>query len=104
VERLVAAGVNPTFERPEGGAGPLEGLTIVVTGRLQRMSRGEAEDAIRARGGKVGSSVTKATDFLVVGEDAGSKLAKAEKLGTRLLTEEEFLALLERGPAALSSA
>ncbi|WBL36536.1 NAD-dependent DNA ligase LigA [Tepidiforma flava] len=104
VERLVAAGVNPTFEKPAGGAGPLEGLTIVVTGRLERMSRGEAEDAIRARGGKVGSSVTTATDFLVVGADAGSKLAKAEKLGTRQLTEEEFLALLERGPAALSDA
>jgi DNA ligase (NAD+) len=104
VERLVAAGVNPRFERPAAGAGPLEGLTIVVTGRLERMSRAEAEDAIRARGGKVGSSVTKGTDFLVVGADAGSKLAKAEKLGTRLLTEEEFLALLERGPAALSQA
>ena len=104
VEQLMAAGVNPVFEREASGAGPLEGLTIVVTGRLQGMSRGEAEEAIRARGGKVGSSVTKATDFLVVGEEAGSKLAKAEKLGTRLLTEEEFLALLERGPAALSSA
>jgi DNA ligase (NAD+) len=68
------------------------------------MSRAEAEDAIRARGGKVGSSVTKGTDFLVVGADAGSKLAKAEKLGTRLLTEEEFLALLERGPGAISRA
>lgn len=103
VERLVAAGINPRMERAEMEAGPLAGLTIVVTGRLETMSRGEAEDAIRARGGKVGSSVTKATDFLVVGADAGSKLAKAEQLGTRLLTEEEFRVLLERGPAGISA-
>ncbi|WP_322796470.1 NAD-dependent DNA ligase LigA [Tepidiforma sp.] len=103
VEHLIARGVNPRFERPAAGAGPLEGLTIVVTGRLERMSRAEAEDAIRARGGKVGSSVTKGTDYLVVGEDAGSKLAKAQQLGMKLLTEEEFERLLEGGPAALSA-
>ncbi len=104
VERLIAAGINPRMEGAGAAEGPLAGLTIVVTGRLETMSRGEAEEAIRARGGKVGSSVTKATDFLVVGADAGSKLAKAEKLGTRKLTEEEFRALLEGGPAALSPA
>jgi DNA ligase (NAD+) len=101
VERLVARGIGRRFERPAGGDGPLAGLTFVVTGRLERMSRGEAEDAIREQGGKVGSSVTKGTDFLVVGAEAGSKLAKAEQIGTRLLTEEEFLTLLERGPAAV---
>jgi DNA ligase (NAD+) len=104
VKRLVNAGVNPVHERAaarEGGL--LEGLTIVVTGRLDQISRNEAEDRIRELGGKVGSSVTKATDFLVVGADAGSKLAKAEKLGTRQLDESQFLRLLEQGPAFLES-
>jgi DNA ligase (NAD+) len=84
--------------------GPLEGLTIVVTGRLETMSRGQAEDLIRDLGGKVGSSITKATDYLVVGAEAGTKLAKAEKLGTKQLTEEDFGKLVEGGVEALESA
>ena len=105
IERLVMAGVNPAMERTAAGAGGLlEGLTLVVTGRLDQISRNDAEDRIRAAGGKVGTSVTKGTDFLVVGADAGSKLAKAEKLGTRQLDEAGFLRLLEEGPAFLESA
>jgi DNA ligase (NAD+) len=73
-----------------------------VTGRLETMSRNEAEDRIRALGGKVGSGVTKGTDYLVVGAEAGSKLAKAEKLGVKTLDEEQFTALLARGPEALA--
>ncbi len=86
-----------------GPSHPLFGLTIVVTGRLESMSRGEAEERIAALGGKAGSSVTKQTDFLVVGAEAGSKLARAEKLGTPILDEEAFVRLLEGGPAALQT-
>ena len=75
----------------------MEGLTIVVTGRLETMARGEAEDLIRAGGGKVGNAVTKGTSFLVVGADAGSKLAKAQQLGTRVLDEEAFRRLVAGG-------
>lgn len=102
VAKLKAAGVSLEAEgRPETGPGSLAGLTIVVTGRLETMSRGEAEESIRALGGKVGSSVSKQTDFLVVGAEAGSKLARAEKLGTRMLDEAAFRALLEKGPGAV---
>jgi len=103
VERLVAHGINPKHERTAVAEGPLTGLTLLVTGRLETMSRGEAEDRIRQLGGKIGSSVTKATDFLVVGAEAGSKLQKAEKLGTRMLDEEAFQLLLDGGPAAIES-
>jgi len=103
VRRLVAHGINPAHERRQVAGGVLEGLTIVVTGRLEGMSRGQAEDLIRELGGKVGSAITKSTDFLVVGLDAGTKLAKAEKLGTRQLTEEEFGRLVEAGPGAFES-
>jgi DNA ligase (NAD+) len=98
VRRLVERGVNPAHARAAApGAGVLEGLTIVVTGRLEALSRGEAEDLIRAHGGKVGSSVSKGTSFLVVGADAGSKLAKAQQLGTRVLDEESFRRMVEGG-------
>ena len=104
VRRLVAHGINPVHEVRQSTGGPLEGLTIVVTGRLETMSRGQAEDLIRDLGGKVGSSITKATDYLVVGAEAGTKLAKAEKLGTKQLTEEDFGKLVEGGVEALESA
>jgi DNA ligase (NAD+) len=103
VEDLISHGINPVHEAPAGAGGVLDGLTIVVTGRLETMSRGTAEGRIRELGGKVGSAITKATDFLVVGEDAGTKLKKAEKVGTRLLTEEEFGRLLEAGPAGVEA-
>lgn len=103
VQRLVDHGVNPTYARAtSANGGPLEGLTIVVTGRLETMSRGEAEDLIRAGGGKVGSAVTKGTSFLVVGADAGSKLAKAQQLGTRVLDEDAFCRLVEGGKAGIN--
>mgnify|MGYP002684883617 FL=1 len=104
VRRLVAHGVNPAQERTMARGGLLEGLTIVITGRLDTMSRNDAEDRIRELGGKVGSSVTRGTSYLVVGADAGSKAEKAEKLGTRLVTEDEFLRLIEGGAGGLESA
>jgi DNA ligase (NAD+) len=82
----------------------LEGLTIVVTGRLEAISRGAAEDLIRELGGKVGSSVSKATTVLVVGEEAGSKLTKAQQLGVRTIDEATFLKLTETGPSILEAA
>jgi DNA ligase (NAD+) len=98
VERLRAAGVNLREESGGAREGPLSGLTIVITGRLDVLSRNEAERLCKRNGAAVGSSVSKKTDFLVVGEDAGSKLAKAEKLGVKTLDEEAFIAFLrERG-------
>lgn len=76
--------------------GVLSGKTIVVTGTFLTMSREEAHMLIRERGGKVGSSVSKTTQYLVVGADAGSKVAKAKELGVPLLSENEFLALLKK--------
>jgi len=93
IDQLRAAGVN--FEQMEtGGSNELEGLTFVLTGSLETMSREEGGDKIRARGGKVSSSVSKKTSYLVAGESAGSKLAKAEALGVTILNEEQFIALL----------
>jgi DNA ligase (NAD+) len=82
---------------PEPGEGPLAGMTVVVTGTLPTLSRQEAEDAIRAAGGHAAGSVSKATDYLVAGDKAGSKLAKAEQLGVQVVDEEAFRRLLVRG-------
>jgi DNA ligase (NAD+) len=98
VERLRSAGVNLAEERGAAREGPLSGLTFVVTGRLERLSRNEAESLIKRHGGAIGSSVSKKTDYLVVGAEPGSKLAKAQSLGVKALDEGGFAALLrERG-------
>ena len=99
LHRLIEAGV--TAEAPAPGAsaesveGPLSGRTLVVTGTLPGMSRSEAEEAIRAGGGHAASSVSAKTDYLIAGDKAGSKLAKAESLGVPVLDEDGFRALLE---------
>jgi len=92
IDQLRAAGVN--FEQESRGSDELEGLTLVLTGSLETMTREEGGDKIRARGGKVGSSVSKNISYLVAGSSAGSKLAKAEELGVTVLNEEQFIALL----------
>jgi DNA ligase (NAD+) len=93
VERLKAAGVRVEEDPSAAGEvtdGPLSGKSFVVTGRLVNSTRSQIEARIKALGGTVMDSVTKKTGYLVVGEDAGSKLAKAQKLGTRILDEETF--------------
>ena len=93
IESLRQAGVS--FESTEAPVGDkLAGKTFVVTGTLEHFSRKEAEEAIQAQGGKASGSVSKQTSFVVAGEAAGSKLTKAQSLGVPVLTEEEFIALL----------
>ncbi|MBI2171653.1 MAG: NAD-dependent DNA ligase LigA [Chloroflexi bacterium] len=103
LDRLEQAGVGlAEVAAPKEGRGtPLAGLHLVVTGRLSALSRSQAEDRIKELGGSAGSSVTKKTAYLVVGEDAGSKLAQAQKLGIPILSEEQFVRLLESGVAGL---
>ncbi len=96
IEKLRQAGVRLAEERAARKEGPLHGLTFVITGALQSMTREEAEERVRELGGSAGSSVTRKTGYVVVGESPGSKAQKAQKLGTKVLTEEEFLALLRR--------
>ena len=80
---------------------PWAGLEFVLTGKLESLSRPEAEAKIKALGGKVGSDVTRKTSYVVVGADPGSKLAKAQKLGTKTLSEAEFLKLLNKAEGKL---
>ena len=84
--------------------GPLSGKTVVVTGTLTRFSRDGIKDFITQHGGKPTDSVSKNTDFVVAGEKAGSKLEKAQKLGLRVLTEDEFAALVIAGAGETDSA
>ncbi|MEZ5097884.1 MAG: NAD-dependent DNA ligase LigA [Nocardioides sp.] len=99
VEKWTAAGVRMADERDETAPQSLAGLTVVVTGTLQGFSRDSAKEAILSRGGRAAGSVSKNTDYVVVGENAGSKADKAEQLGVPVLTEAEFVALLETGRA-----
>ena len=107
VDRWAEAGVQfATPGHPGPGAasasgGVLAGLTVVATGSLDGYSREGAQEAIIAAGGKAASSVSKKTDFVAAGPGAGSKLAKAEELGVRIIDAAQFKRLVEEGPAAL---
>lgn len=101
VDKWQAAGVAMADERDESVPRTLEGLTVVVTGSLEGFSRDSAKEAILARGGKAAGSVSKRTDYVVVGDNAGSKADKAEQLGVPVLDEAGFVKLLEGGAAAL---
>ncbi|GAB2569925.1 NAD-dependent DNA ligase LigA [Leucobacter ruminantium] len=110
VERWEAAGVQwATPGHPGPGAaaaegGVLAGLTVVATGTLEGFTREGAKEAIIQAGGKAASSVSKKTDYVAAGPGAGSKLAKAEELGIRVLDAEEFAILVTEGPAGLGDA
>ena len=95
IKKLRAAGINLESEAPaDTGPKPLEGKTVVVTGTFTRWGRQQAQDLIRALGGKPTSSVSGKTDLVIAGEKAGSKLAKAEQLGIDVLNEEKFIELI----------
>lgn len=104
IDRWAAAGVRMKDERDESTPRTLEGLTIVVTGSLPDFSRDEAKEAILIRGGKAAGSVSKNTSYVVAGDNAGTKLDKAEQLGIPVLDEDGFRELLANGPAAASDA
>jgi DNA ligase (NAD+) len=94
LDKLVAAGVN-MLDDSAAQSGPLSGLTIVVTGRLEHHSRSQIEQRIKELGGAVGDSVSKKTSYLIAGDEAGSKLDKARKLGTPIIDEAGFDKLVE---------
>lgn len=101
IEQLRACGLtSPEGAPAEKGAQVLAGKTIVLTGTLPTLSRDAAKDMLEAAGAKVSGSVSKKTSYVVAGEEAGSKLAKAEELGVPVLDEAGMLALLAGGPAA----
>jgi len=105
LERWAAAGVRTadgSAQADSGQAHTLSGLTIVVTGTLERFTRDGAKEAIVSRGGKAAGSVSKRTSFVVVGENAGSKEAKARELGLTVLDENAFERLLADGPDAVT--
>ena len=100
VESWAAAGVRMADDVDESTPRTLEGLTVVVTGSLEGFTRDGAKEAIISRGGKAAGSVSKNTDYVVVGANAGSKAAKAEQLGLPVLDEAGFARLLAEGPTA----
>ncbi|CAN5245295.1 NAD-dependent DNA ligase LigA [soil metagenome] len=103
VDQWRAAGVRMEDERDESIVRTLEGLTVVVTGSLETFTRDSIKEAIIVRGGKASGSVSKKTDYVVVGESPGSKAVKAEQLGVPILDEAGFIALLENGPPSAES-
>ncbi len=96
IKELLSAGVEPKSPEKTRAKGKLVGKTIVVTGTLENFSRQQIEEAIRNAGGKTSSSVSKSTDFVLAGENPGSKLDKALKLGVEVLNEKQFLVMLEK--------
>ncbi len=104
VDKWAAAGVRMADKVDPSTPKTLAGLTVVVTGSLVGYSRDEAKEAILARGGKAAGSVSKKTDFVVVGENAGTKADKASDLNVAVLDEDGFTALLAHGPEVVTAA
>lgn len=97
VSRMLAAGVSPKAEEPAAAAqpsgdSPFYGKTVVLTGTLSSMTRDEAAKRLEALGAKVSGSVSKKTDYVIAGENAGSKLTKAQELGIAIIDDEAELA------------
>jgi DNA ligase (NAD+) len=104
LERLRSAGLRMLEEHPGRATGGLSGMSFVLTGKLPSLTRGEAQALIEAQGGHVASSVSKATDYVVVGDDPGSKMAKASRLGVATLDEEALLELVAAADAPADTA
>ena len=96
VDRLLELGVKPREPKAKTTAAFVDGKTFVVTGTLSRMGRKEIEDLITSLGGKASGSVSKKTDYVIAGENAGSKLDKANQLGVKVLSEDEFFSAIEQ--------
>ncbi|MBO1687623.1 NAD-dependent DNA ligase LigA [Clostridium butyricum] len=94
IDELLELGVNPKFEEVEVTENPFRGKTVVATGSLQNYSRSEIKEKLESLGAKVAGSVSKKTDYVIAGEAAGSKLTKAQELGVKVLSEEEFEEIL----------
>lgn len=90
IDELLSLGVNPKYEEKKIISSPFEGKTVVVTGTLKNYSRDQIKSKLETLGAKVSGSVSKKTDYVVAGEETGSKLIKANDLGVKVLTEEEF--------------
>jgi DNA ligase (NAD+) len=103
VRKWRAAGVRMVDDRVDAGPQPLAGLTVVITGSLPGFTRDSAAEAVTSRGGKVASSVSKRTDFVVIGENAGSKADRAVALARPMLDADGFAVLLEQGPEAAAA-
>ena len=95
IQRLLDAGVAPEPEAEVASKGPFSGKTVVLTGTMSGYTREEAKAEIERRGGRVSGSISRKTDLLVAGEDAGSKLKKARELGVRVVDEKGFRELLK---------
>ncbi|MDP3014050.1 MAG: helix-hairpin-helix domain-containing protein, partial [Candidatus Subteraquimicrobiales bacterium] len=95
IEKLKRASMNMREEVKIGEVKKLDGLTFVLTGTLSQFAREEAEERIKALGGRPSSSVSKKIDYVVAGENPGSKLDRAKELGVKTISEEEFIELLE---------
>jgi DNA ligase (NAD+) len=96
VEQLRACGIAWEEGEAQVASGPLVGKTVVLTGTLPTLSRDQAKDLLEAAGAKVAGSVSKKTDFVVAGTDAGSKLTKAQELGINILDESGLMSMLEK--------
>ena len=90
LKRLKESGVNMELQEEEGEDDKFAGLTFVVTGTLPSLGRKEAAELLEKHGAKVSGSVSKKTSYVLAGEEAGSKLTKAQELGIRIISEEEF--------------
>ncbi len=95
INKLLGAGISVDYKQVAEKSDELAGQTFVFTGGLENMTRDQAQDLVKKRGGKATSSVTKKTTYVVAGKDPGSKLAKAEALGVTILSENEFIKLIE---------
>lgn len=97
LNKLKEANVNMAEEKTEKISDKFQGLTFVLTGTLETMGRSEASEIIQSLGGKASGSVSKKTSYVIAGANAGSKLTKAESLGIKIITEQEFLAMVKEG-------